>query len=98
MNGRFALVLLGPAVVAGCSAFEPFATGPATPPAGTVEAGSRVAICYNTLATSLAEVNAQAQQQCTAKTEAKPVDTDWYLDNCPLLLPARATFVCTPEK
>ena len=37
----------------------------------------------------------QAQQECSANTVAAPVDTDWYLLNCPLLLPARATFVCT---
>ena len=24
------------------------------------------------------------------------IDTDWYLRACPLLLPARATFVCVP--
>ena len=32
-----------------------------------------------------------------AQYAAVRVDTDWKLDFCPLLLPARATFVCAPE-
>jgi hypothetical protein len=57
-----------------------------------------VAICYDTLISSLEQVQAAAQQECTAETVAAPVDTDWYLQFCPLLLPARATFVCAPKK
>ncbi|MGC2414800.1 MAG: hypothetical protein WA459_19150, partial [Stellaceae bacterium] len=70
----------------------PRAAQPGAPP------GPRVAICYNTLTTTLAEVQIQAQQECSARTVAEPVDTDWYLQNCPLLLPARATFVCRANK
>ena len=48
------------------------------------------------MALGLAQVQAEAQQECSANTIAEPVDTDWYLQACPLLLPARATFVCAP--
>jgi len=104
------LVLLGAAALAGCGALDPYPTTPRPAPPPTATAGTppakpagapaspRVAICYNTLATTLAEVQAAAQQECSANTVAEPADTDWYLQNCPLLLPARATFVCAPRK
>ena len=60
-------------------------------------AGPRVAICYNTLISSLAEVQQAAQQECAPETVATYSSTDWYLQFCPLLLPARATFVCAPK-
>ncbi len=78
------------AALAGC---DPYATTPRAAQPGQ-PVGPRVAICYNTLTTSLAEVAAQAQRECSADTRAEPVDTDWYMQQCPLLLPARATFVC----
>jgi len=99
-----ALALIGAASLAGCSALDPYPTTPrpAQSSAATrlpqATASPRVAICYNTLATTLAEVQAAAQQECSANTVAEPADTDWYLQNCPLLLPARATFVCAPRK
>ncbi len=82
--------------LAGCGGPEPYATAPRAAQPGQ-PAGARVAICYNTLTTSLAEVAAEAQRECTADTRAEPVDTDWYMQQCPLLLPARATFVCKAE-
>jgi hypothetical protein len=90
-----ALLLILAATLAGCGALDPY---PAAPPAAQsgAPAGPRVAICYNSLHTSLAEVQAEAQQECGANAAARPVDTDWYLQACPLLLPARATFVCAP--
>jgi len=99
MTGRPAALLLSLAAsLAGCSALDPYPTQPrAAPPGPTAApavASERVAICYNTLGTTLAEVQTQAQQECPANTVAEPADTDWYLENCPLLLPARATFVC----
>jgi hypothetical protein len=98
MIGRTAaLLLLGTATLAGCSALDPFPAAPRAARPGAAP-GPRVAICYNTLATSLAEVETQAQQECSANTVAEPVDTDWYLQACPLLLPARATFVCAAKK
>lgn len=90
-------LLIAAATLAGCTALDPFPTAPRAAQPGA-PAGPRVAICYNSLHTSLAEVQAEAQQECSANTVASPVDTDWYLLNCPLLLPARATFVCNSKK
>ncbi len=91
----FALALL--LALAGCSTLDPFPTAPEQPEPGG-KPGARVAVCYNTLKTSLAEIRRDAQNQCPQTTVAEPVDTDWYLINCPLLLPARATFGCAAKK
>lgn len=90
------LLLFGGALTC-CGALDPFPTAPRAAAPGA-PAGQRVAICYNTLKTSLPEVQRQAQQQCPAGAIAEASDTDWYLLNCPLLLPARATFICKPKK
>jgi hypothetical protein len=50
------------------------------------------------LRSSSTQVQAEAQRECAANTLAEPVDTDWYMETCPLLLPSRATFVCTAKK
>ena len=92
-----ALWLTLAAALAGCGMLDPYPTPPRAAQPGAPP-GPRVAICYNTLSTTLAEVAAQAQQDCAAGTLAEPVDTDWYLQNCPLLLPAHATFLCRPKK
>jgi hypothetical protein len=84
--------------VAGCSALEPYPTFPAAALAGESDPGPRVGICYDTLVSTLEQVQAAAQQECAANTEAEPVRTAGELDYCPLLLPARATFVCRPKK
>ena len=86
-------------VLTGCSsALQPYPTYPADPLPGEADAGPRVAICYSSLASTLDEVQTAAQQECAPNTEAAPLRTDRYLQFCPLLLPARATFVCTPKK
>ena len=92
-----ALWLTLAAGLAGCGALDPYPTAPRAAQPGAAP-GPRVAICYNTLTTTLPQVAAEAQQECAAGTLAEPADTDWYLQNCPLLLPARATFVCRPRK
>ena len=98
---RRAAVLLGAASLAGslagCGSFSPYATAPraATP---EQPAGTRVAICYNGFKTEDAAVQDAGQKECPAGTKAERVDTDYLLQYCPLLLPARATFVCVPEK
>ena len=96
-----ALALLAATMLPGCDALDPYPTFAPVVPAGTLPSGYRVAICYNTLRTPLAQVRAAAQQECAINhphTVAEPVDTDWYLQNCPVLLPARATFVCAAGK
>jgi hypothetical protein len=86
------------AVLAGCSALEPYATYPVAARPGEDAALTRVAICYDTFVSSLDQVQAAAQQECAADTVATYSTTDWYLQFCPLLLPTRATYMCTPKK
>ena len=84
--------------LAGCSALQPYPTYPQPAGAGEKDAGGRVAMCYDAVVSSRFEVQKAAQDQCPPNTHATRVDTDWKLDYCPLLLPARATFVCKPKK
>lgn len=79
--------------VAGCGLLAPYPTTPRAPQSGAAP-GPRVAICYNQVNTSQAEVLSQAQQECASGTTAEQVDNDWYLEYCPLLLPERVTFRC----
>ena len=90
------IVLL--ASLAGCTALDPYATFPRAARPGEDAALTRVAICYNTFVSSLDQVEAAAQQECAADTVATYSSTDWYLLYCPLLLPARATYMCAPKK
>jgi hypothetical protein len=83
--------------LAGCSALEPYPTFPRQPEANTHDKGPRVAICYDALVSPAALVQRAAQQECPANSHATRVDTDLLLQYCPLLLPARATFVCAPK-
>jgi hypothetical protein len=84
--------------LAGCSGLQPYPTLPASVRPGEPDGGPRVAICYDRLVSSLDEVQAAAQQECAEGTVATPVRTDWRLEHCPVLLPARATFACAPKK
>jgi hypothetical protein len=97
MTRRAAVLLLLAAALGGCGALDPYATLPRAVQAGQ-PAGPRVGICYNGLRSSPAQIQAEAQRECAANTLAEPVDTDWYMDSCPLLSPARATFACTATK
>ena len=83
--------------LAGCSALDPYPTYPRQPEAGTQDKGPRVAICYDALVSPAALVRRAAQAECGSNSEANRVDTDLLLQYCPVLLPARATFVCTPK-
>ena len=98
MIARLCRVAGAVAALAGCSALQPYATYPRAAPPGEVDAGPRVAICYDTLVSGPDDVQKAAQEECTANTVATYSSTDWHLDYCPLLLPARATFVCSPKK
>ena len=95
---KLANAALSLALLTGCSALDPYPVYPRLARSGEVDAGPRVAICYDTLVSSLDEVERAAQQECTEDTVATYSSTDWYLQYCPLLLPARATFVCVPKK
>jgi hypothetical protein len=97
MSRRGAALLLLAAVLGGCGTLDPYATV-ARPVHPGQPTGPRVGICYNGLRSSSASVQAEAQRECAAGTLPEPVDTDWYMENCPLLLPSRATFVCTAKK
>ena len=91
-------VLAAAMTLVDCSALDPYPTYPQQPEAGVKDAGPRVAICYDVLASSRETVRKAAQDECGPGTAASRVDTDWKLDYCSLLLPARATFVCKPKK
>lgn len=92
------LALAAVIAVSGCTALNPFPTGPLPPTPQSKDAGPRVAICYNALKTSADKVREMAQAQCIGKAVVEKIDTDYHLDDCPLLTPARATFVCKPIK
>jgi len=94
---RLSLAAAAAAALAGCSAVAPYATQPAAAMKGEPE-GERVAICYDRLASSPAQVQKSAQAQCPPATRAARLGTDYRLDYCPLLLPGRATFACVPQK
>ena len=93
-----ASVFVGTATLAACSAFAPYSTTPAAPDTGAADSGPRVAICYNAVNSAPDKVLAEAQSECGTGAVAQPVETDYNLVHCPLLLPGRATFVCTPKK
>jgi hypothetical protein len=97
MSLRAALLLIAAVALGGCSFLDPYATLPQTAAPGQ-PAGQRVGICYNSLRSSPGKVQAEAQRECPPDTAAQPVDSDWYMQYCPLLLPDRATFVCVAKK
>ncbi len=92
------VVAVAVSALAGCSGLAPYPTYPRIAVAGEEATALRVAICYNTLVSTLDEVQVAAQQECPSATAATPFDTDWHLQYCPLLLPSRATFVCAAKK
>jgi hypothetical protein len=95
---KIAQTIVLAASLAGCSALDPYATFPRAARPGEDAAVTRVAICYDTFVSSLDQVQATAQDECAADTVATYSSTDWYLLYCPLLLPARATYMCVPKK
>jgi hypothetical protein len=94
------LLLLAAAMAAptGCSLLDPYPTYPQQPAPGVQDPGPRIAICYDAIASSKDQVQKAAQDECAPNTVATRIDTDWKLDYCPVLLPARATFLCKPKK
>ena len=96
-RNRWICVAAGVAALAGCSALDPYPTAPAPAPPGTPYA-QRVAICYDRVNATPADVQKAAQKECPSGTAATLAETDWHMDFCPLLLPWRTTFVCTKAK
>jgi hypothetical protein len=92
------LLLLGLTQCEG--ALPPYETLPLALSSAQQKAGgtqpTRVAVCYNAMTTTAADVRAVAARVCEAGTAPKPVARDLTLANCPMLQPARATFACTP--
>ena len=97
MSSRHFPALLLAAIVSGCSGLTPFTAGPLPPGPKDKDPGPRVAICYNPLKTSDEKVQELGQAQCAGDTTAELVSTDYRLDDCPVLTPGRATFVCKPK-
>jgi hypothetical protein len=92
------IAALSLALAPGCSAFTPYSTLPQPPPKGVVDPRDRVAICFNKAKTAFDEVAQLAQAECPKGSHADWIDTDYRLDYCPLSLPGRATFACSPIK
>jgi hypothetical protein len=100
IKSAFFVVTVGAAALFGCSALDPYPTAPA-PSTSSGPPGPHIGMCYNTLHTTLAAVQVEAQNECTADypgSTAVLADTDWYLQNCPLLLPIRANFICAAKR
>ena len=92
------LVVLAAGLACGCSALIPFPTVPKSPASGVTDPRQRVAICFNTLKTPPEQVQQAAQAECLGDTVAERIGTDYGLDFCPLAVPGRANFACTPKK
>jgi hypothetical protein len=98
MRRARALAFATLAGLAACSEFAPFETYAPPAPKGASEPGPRVAVCYDRLVSKPPAIAAAAQAQCPPGATATPLATDFSMQNCPLLLPSRAIFVCTPRK
>jgi hypothetical protein len=95
---RLGTALVLAMAAAGCTATNPFVTAPRGLAIGEQNPGTRVAICFNSFKTLPEKVQQLAQAQCVGDTVAERIETDYRLDDCPLLTPGRATFVCKSAK
>jgi hypothetical protein len=95
---RTLAALVVAAALAGCSGFTPFSTAPPSLQPWQSSPGQRVSICYNTLKTTPEKLQEMAQAECLGEGVAQLLDTDYRLDNCPLMTPGRATFLCKAQK
>jgi hypothetical protein len=98
MNGRRLSGLLFAAFVTGCTALNPFPTGPLAADPKAKDTRPRVAICYNPMKTPPEKLQQLGQALCLSDTVADKIGVDYRLDDCPVLTPARATFACKPIK
>lgn len=83
------LVLLPLLGLAQCGILPPFQTAP--PPNAK---GDVVAVCYNWLTTTAEAVRAIATEGCDPGTTPQAIDRDMTLENCPIFVPVRVTFMC----
>jgi hypothetical protein len=97
---RWCCLLVLVAATAGCSGFTPFPVAPRGLELGEKNPGTRVAICYNGLKNEPEQVQNLALEQCRSEggTAVERISTDYRMDDCPLVTPARATFVCKTVK
>jgi hypothetical protein len=97
---RWCYLLLLVAAMAGCSGFTPFPVPPRGLDTGEKNPGTRVAICYNGFKSTPEDVQKLGLEQCqdNGGTTAELLGTDYRLDNCPLMTPTRATFLCKTAK
>jgi hypothetical protein len=65
-------------------------------PRGENDPGDRVAVCYNKMFSTPAQVHAIAVDACGPDTTPQLLGQDERL-SCPLLTPARATYQCVQE-
>ncbi|HWB47629.1 MAG TPA: hypothetical protein VG651_00850 [Stellaceae bacterium] len=91
---RRSAALLLPVMLLGCSGFQPFIAGPPALQPWETDPGNRVSVCYNTLKTPPEKLQEMAQAECPKGTAAESVGTDYTFENCPLMTPGRANFVC----
>jgi hypothetical protein len=94
---RALALLLAASLLAGCaSTFEPFDTAGRPAPKEVSEEGERVGVCYNALFTKPERIREIAAETCGPGSTPNYLGQDMRL-GCPVLVPVRATFICTPE-
>jgi hypothetical protein len=80
-----------------CSMVAPFEGVPRYADPGVVDAGPRIAVCYNAMFATPEAVRHVAEEACGVDGVPRPVEQDMRL-SCPLLTPVRATFICVPPQ
>jgi hypothetical protein len=94
---RALALLVAASLLAGCAAtFEPFDTAGRLPPRGVSEEGDRIGVCYNAMFTTPERIREIATETCGPGSTPNYLGQDMRL-GCPVLVPVRATFICTPE-
>jgi hypothetical protein len=93
--------LLLPLALLQCGMLAPYATVPATlnkaqqpTPAPGETLPTHIGVCYNAFTTTAAEVRSIAAQNCDPGSVPRAIERDLSLTNCPIFIPARATFAC----
>lgn len=96
--------LLLPLALLQCGMLAPYATVPMTfnkaqqpTPAPGETVPTHIGVCYNAFTTTADEVRVIAAQNCDPGTVPHAVERDLSLTNCPILIPARATFACVAK-